>query len=112
MIKTAILSCAALIGLAVPTDAQIQLHGRIGKHFRVSATFGNSHYPQHHVVRSRSYRQRTLHRGHHDRVFVPARYGWVYDSCGYRVWGIIAPARYDRVHHTGRSVSRHRGLYR
>jgi len=38
-----------------------------------------------------------VHAGHWRRQHVSASYGWVYDSCGYRSWGILEPAHYDRV---------------
>lgn len=38
-----------------------------------------------------------VHAGHWHRDYVPAVYGWVFDSCGLRVWGIVEPAHYHRV---------------
>lgn len=35
--------------------------------------------------------------GYWDEQFVPATYGWVYDSCGRRSWGIVQASYYDRV---------------
>lgn len=35
--------------------------------------------------------------GHWHRQHVPAVYGWLYDSCGNRYWGIVTPACWERV---------------
>ena len=60
-------------------------------------------------------RERVWYSGYWESVYVPARYGWVYDDCGYRIWGVISYSHYKRVwrpgHHgyvtTRRRVSYH-----
>ena len=55
--------------------------------------------------------ERVLVPGYWDRQFVPARYGWVYDSCGRRSWGIVCDAHYDRVWIPARWESRPRRVW-
>ena len=49
--------------------------------------------------------------GHHESVYVPARYGWVYDSCGRRSWCIVEPACKRQVWHEGYHETRNRRVW-
>ena len=60
---------------------------------------------------SHSYRiinERVWIPGYHKRVYVPAQYGWVYDSCGNRTWGVVRAACHERIWVPGRYEIRQR----
>lgn len=41
--------------------------------------------------------ERVLVPGYWGMQYHAATYGWVYDSCGHRSWGVVEPAHHDRV---------------
>lgn len=49
--------------------------------------------------------------GYWDTRAVPAVHGWVLDLCGARVWGVVAPARWQRVWVPARYESRQRRVW-
>ncbi|MFN3243935.1 MAG: hypothetical protein ACE37K_20685 [Planctomycetota bacterium] len=55
--------------------------------------------------------ERVLVPGYWDRQHVPAVFGWIYDSCGRRHWGIVTPACYQRVWVPARYETRSRRVW-
>ncbi|MCR9247793.1 MAG: hypothetical protein NXI31_22425 [bacterium] len=49
--------------------------------------------------------------GRWHRQYVPAVYGWLYDDCGHRYWGIVTPACYERVWCPPRYENRNRRIW-
>lgn len=107
----------ALFGLAAAAPAQVRLEGILGRHIQVGVQVGgrDDHGARQHGgdrdrgrdQRGRDSRRGGDHREHgrwetvHEQVhipgywreeFHPARYGWLRDACGRRVWGIVEPA--------------------
>lgn len=60
---------------------------------RVGLGGGHRHGHGHWVTRC----EQVLVPGYWDQQFHAATYGWVYDSCGHRSWGVLEAAHYDRV---------------
>jgi len=55
--------------------------------------------------------ERVLVPGYWDRQHVPAVYGWLYDGCGRRYWGIVKPACVERVWVPARYETRSRRVW-
>lgn len=108
---------AVLLGAAVSAQTKVSFEGRIGRAVRGSVVV--SHHDRHD---SRPRCEPVLRlpappRGHWETVYeevlvpgywteerVPPTYGWIYESCGHRRWGIVdaggcrrvwVPARYE-----------------
>jgi hypothetical protein len=92
----------AVLGLAAAAPAQFRI-GFSDSRFHVEARIGSCEPVRY-----------APHRGHvyagYERVWVPgcyrvehvpATYGWVYDLCGHRAWGIVTPACTRRVYVPG-----------
>ena len=55
--------------------------------------------------------ERVLVPGYWDRQHVPAVYGWLYDSCGRRYWGIVQQACFEQVWVPARYETRSRRVW-
>jgi hypothetical protein len=121
-----ILSVAALLGLAVSAPAQFQIEGLLGRHVRVSAQIGHGHDHGYEHCGYGRHNKPDKHRQHgywrtvceqvwvpgcYRTEYVPACYGWVYDGCGRRYWGIVAPACHRQVWVPGRYETRTRRIW-
>lgn len=111
-----------MFGLAAALPAQVHIHGRIGPHVQVQATFGDG--PRRigpAVVRPAGM---PLRGGHWEPVveqvwvpgcwveeYVPPRYGWIRDACGRARWGIVEPGYTRRVQLPGRYENRTRRVW-
>lgn len=97
MIKSAILSSLACLGLALSSNAQVRV-GTFGDQACATVAVGaratGAGYWE-------TIRERVWVPGHYDEVVIPARYGWTVDRCGHRVWGLISPERCERIWHPG-----------
>ena len=116
MLKTALLAMTACLGLALPAESQVHVHGKLGRNVTVSASIGHNHNhyyrghrvaPRRGVVRTgggyfRTVRHRVWVPGYYEKVYHPAEYGWVYDRCGRRRWAVVQAAHYDDVWRPGR----------
>jgi hypothetical protein len=106
---------AALLGAAVSAPAQVVIEARLGRDLRGAVVIGNQrdyrdrdrdHRDHRRFDRSRDHcepiRRAPLPRGRWETVeeqylvpgywdehHVPPTYGWIYDHCGRRHWGII-----------------------
>lgn len=65
--------------------------GRDDRHDR------HGHHDHHAHGRWETVRERVRVPGYWREEYVPARYGWIVDDCGVRVWGVVAPACTHRV---------------
>jgi hypothetical protein len=117
----------ALLGLAAAAPAQLHIEGRFGNHVTVHADVGG--HRGHHRAPRRAYPRPIAHaphatRGHWETiservwippscqdVCVPATYGWTYDSCGHRVWGVVRPAHTRHVEVPGHFENRTRRVF-
>lgn len=123
MMRFTLLFVAALLGAAVSVPAQFQERGRHASNHRDRAraavpvrtvqrraapvsrvarhagrvtgrrVVGGGHESHGHWV---TRCERVLVPGYWDTRHLPAVYGWVYDACGHRHWGVIRPARCER----------------
>ncbi len=117
-----VLAAALLAAAQVP--AQISIAADFGRHARASVRIGGH---QHHGVHHDSCRVRrppAPPRGHwqtieecvlvpgywHDE-HVPPTYGWIYDRCGHRHWGMIDPGGCRRTWVPARWETRHRRVW-
>jgi hypothetical protein len=111
---------AALLGAAVSAPAQVVIEGRLGRHLRGAVVIGNQHdrgHRDHDRIRvDRSHQhcepirripaprgrwetveEQFLVPGYWDEQHVPPTYGWIYDHCGHRHWGIVDQGGCRRV---------------
>src|SRR5262245_13813411 len=114
----------ALFGLAAVAPAQFRVEGSFGHHVHVGFQFGPAYGYRAPVcaVPVADYGHRSF--GHWETITepvhipgfwteecVPARYGWVYDHCGRRVWSIVEPAGCRRVWVPARCETRTRRVW-
>jgi len=106
------LSVLALLGAAIPAQ-KFSIEGRIGRGIHASVVVGKPCHDRGHRERVCVEPVRRIPappRGHWQTVYeevlvpgywheehVPATWGWIYDSCGHRRWGVVAPASCRRV---------------
>lgn len=83
------------IARSIPVPAPVGIH------------FGRGHDHGHYVTRC----EQVLVPGYWDVEYHPAVYGWVYDSCGHRVWGVTEPAHDHRVWVPARYETRSRQVW-
>jgi len=86
---------------------------RVGFGFGVSLGIGNGRYCQNNGSYGRwvTRCEQVLVPGYWDVERHAAVYGWVYDSCGHRVWGVTRPAHDHRVWVPARYETRSRRLW-
>jgi hypothetical protein len=106
-----LLIVVAMLVATVSMPAQSRKSGNAGRHQRSPVAVAS---PQHHHNGRREHRpaprpqlrQRVRWETRYRRVHVPGywdercgppTYGWVYDSCGHRSWGVIAAGVCHRV---------------
>jgi len=105
----------ALFGLAAVAPAQFRVEGSFGRHVQVGVQVGPGYgygyrapvcvvpVANHgrHDFRSFGHWQTITEPVHVPGFWteecVPARYGWVYDHCGRRIWGVVEQACCRRV---------------
>jgi hypothetical protein len=100
--------------LSSAAPAQVHVHARLGRHFSIGADLGGFGHRHHH--RRASGHWQTIHErvwvpGCSRTVYHPAVYGWIYDRCGHRTWGVITPARTELVQEPGRWECRERRVW-
>ncbi len=102
-----LLLVAGLLGLALPTSAQLQISARFGKHVTVGADFGGIRclppvpVRHHHAGDWRTVSERVWVPGQCRTIHHPAVWGWGRDHCGRRVWTVVCPARTEIVQEPG-----------
>ena len=112
----------ALLGLAAAAPAQFRIEGSLGRCLSVGLSFGASCAPPARIAADRCddhwRRGRWETRcaqvwveGRWEERHVGARYGWVRDRCGRAVWGVVVPARCERVFVPGRYETRTRRVF-
>lgn len=129
MFKTTILTTVALFGLAAAPAAQVRVDAQLGRRVNVGVEVGDSGVGFHggyHIGRSsgRTFRthrhtggywktitERVCVPGYYETVVIPAQYGWIYDSCGRRYWGVIQPACEKQIWHPERWECRTRRVW-
>ena len=123
-----ILCVAAALAAMAPAQ-KLSIEGRIGRAISGSVMVGSDHGHRHshrhrgHVHVEPVLRAPARH-GHWKTVYeevlvpgywsdqhVPATYGWIYESCGHRRWGIVAPASCTRVWIPARYETRSRQVW-
>jgi hypothetical protein len=126
MMKLPVICVAALLAAAVSAPAQVSVQGNLGRLFRGNDrsrhevvqrgpvqhdrhnhgghhnhNHGGHNGHRHHVPVQRGHWQtieeQVLVPGYWHDEHVPATYGWVYDACGHRHWGIVSAAGCRRV---------------
>lgn len=75
----------------------------------MSIGFGNGH--NRNCGRWETVYEEVLVPGYWDVQHHPAVYGWVYNACGNRVWGVVEPARDCRVWVPARYETRSRQVW-
>lgn len=130
MMRFPLFCVAALLGVAVSAPAQISIEGRIGRH--VTARVVVDQRDHDHGASRRGSRRHEAPvcripappRGHWDtvqeqylvpgywnEVHVPPTYGWVFDSCGHRYWGVVDAGGCRRVWVPARWETRSRRVW-
>jgi hypothetical protein len=112
--KLLILSVLSLCGLSLSAPAQrigfqygnkglyISASADLGHGYRKSGRFHRAPRGRYRGKSARKYRRGYRNRGrawvpgHYERVYVPARYRWVVDECGYRQRVLVRRACYER----------------
>ncbi|HZN42030.1 MAG TPA: hypothetical protein VFD82_24735 [Planctomycetota bacterium] len=113
MKRNLLICVAALLGVAVSAPAQIAIEGKLGNLVRGSVVLGHDHYHGHghnHGYFRISPVRRAPVRGHWEtrceqvlvpgywcEEHVPPTYGWIWDHCGHRHWGIVDAGGCRRV---------------
>ena len=99
---------ASLLGLAVSASAQVSFEARLGRHLRgsvaVTGDFGSGgrgysgrEHRQHGQGHWETVHEQVLVPGYWREEHVPPTYGWIFDPCGHRRWGIIDQGGCRRV---------------
>lgn len=127
--KRYLLICVvALLGAAVSAPAQIAIQGKLGNAVRGSVVLGHDHHHGHGHNHGNHVRfspvRRAPARGHWEtrceQVLVPGywseqhvapTYGWVWDHCGHRHWGIVDRGGCRRVWVPARWETKHRRVW-
>lgn len=128
MKQVPMLCVVALLGAALPAQ-KVSIEGRIGRAIQGSVVIGERGHDH-----GRGYREHVRvepvlripapPRGHWHTVYeevlvpgywqeehVPATWGWIYESCGHRRWGVVAPASCRRVWVPARYETRSRQVW-
>jgi hypothetical protein len=118
--KRYLLICVvALLGAAVSAPAQIAIQGKLGNLVRGSVVLGHDHNHGHNHGHNHRHNhghvkivpvrrapvhghwetrcEQVLVPGYWHEEHVPPTYGWTYDHCGHRHWGIVDPGGCRRV---------------
>lgn len=110
--------CAAFF--SCDAVAQLSIHARVGRHVTATVTAspvlaGHDHRSERgrarHAGRWETVCEQVLVPGYYREEHVPPSYGWIYDRCGHRHWGMIDRGGCRRVWVPERYETRHRRVW-